>query len=312
MFDVACVGVICADVPVKPVDSLPAEGKLELVQQLGLHTGGCAANTAIDLAKLGFKPAILGKIGNDGFGSFIKSAFLQHEVNVSGLKTDDDTNTSASVVFVGKSGERSFLHCLGSNAVLTENDIDFTVVAQSKILFVAGALLLPAFDGEPTARMLQRAREKGIYTVLDTAWDSTGRWMKAIRPCLPHLDLFIPSFEEAQELSGRQNPEDMADVFLSEGVKLIVIKLGKDGCFIKSSKGEKHLLPTYTDIKPVDTTGAGDSFVAGFLAGILKGWDLYSCGKFANAVGTHCIMKVGASEGIKSLDETLEFMKKYE
>jgi sugar/nucleoside kinase (ribokinase family) len=104
----------------------------------------------------------------------------------------------------------------------------------------------------------------------------------------------------------------MADLFLAEGVKLAVIKLGKNGCFVKSSSGEKYLLPTYTDMKPVDTTGAGDSFVAGFLAGILKGWDLHECGRFANAVGTHCVMKVGASNGIKSLEETLEFMKKYE
>lgn len=86
-----------------------------------------------------------------------------------------------------------------------------------------------------------------------------------------YIDLFIPSYEEAVQLSGKGNPEEIADVFLSMGVKVAVIKLGRDGCFIKAQSGEKYLIPTYTDIKPVDTTGAGDSFVAGFLTGLTKG-----------------------------------------
>ncbi|WP_094546239.1 carbohydrate kinase family protein [Petroclostridium xylanilyticum] len=311
MFDVTCLGILVADAIAKTVDTLPEEGKLQLVDQLELHTGGCATNTAIDLAKIGIKTAVIGKVGNDGFGNYIASELKKFNINVEGLKIEDGLNTSASVVIVSSKGERSFIHCLGSNAQFVEEDIDFSIIEKSKILFIAGALLLPKFDGEPTARVLKKAQAKDIYTVLDTAWDTTGRWMSAIGPCLPHLDLFIPSIEEAEMISGKKDVEEMADVFLSKGVKLAVIKLGKNGCFIKSKDGEKYTIPTYTDIKPVDTTGAGDSFVAGFLTGIVKGWNLYKCGKFANAVGTHCVMKVGASNGIKCLEEILDFMDKY-
>jgi sugar/nucleoside kinase (ribokinase family) len=311
MFDVTCLGILVADAVAKSVDNLPREGMLELVEQLQLHTGGCAVNAGIDLAKIGLNVAIIGKVGKDGFGNFINNELDHQNVCTTGLKVMEGISTSASLVMVNSKGERSFLHCYGSNAEFTEDDIDFALIEKSKILFVTGSLLMPKFDGEPTARILKKAQEKGVYTALDTAWDSTGKWMDLISPCLPNLDLFIPSVDEARMLSQKDDPEAMADLFLSKGVKLVVIKLGKPGCLIKNNHGETVKVPTYADIKPIDTNGAGDAFVAGFLTGIIQGWNLYQCGKFANAVGTHCVMELGASKGIKSMDEILEFMKNY-
>ena len=309
MIDVTCLGILVADAVAKSVDFLPAEGKLELVEQLQLYTGGCAVNTAIDLSKLGLKSAVIGKVGKDGFGDFLKKELSEQKVDISGLKTDSSCSTSASFVLVNSSGERSFLHCLGSNAEMRKEDVDFHIIENSRILFVAGALLLPKLDGKPTADILEMAQSKGIYTALDTAWDSSGRWMTVIKHCLPYLDLFIPSLEEAKMLTGKTNIEEMADIFIAEGVKTAVIKLGKDGCFIKDQNGETHTVKAFTGITVADTNGAGDSFVAGFLTGILKGWDLYQCGRFANAVGAHCVMKLGASAGIKPMEEILEFLK---
>jgi len=312
MYDVACVGILVADAIAKTVDKLPARGRLDLVDQLDLYTGGCAVNSGIAMAKIGLNVAVLGKIGNDGFGKFIYNSLKEEKVNVDGLVLDSNSSTSASVVLVDSGGERSFLHCLGANAEFTDRDVDFSVIGKSKIVFIAGTMLMPNFDGEPCARVLKKSKEMGKYTALDTAWDSKGRWMKVLEPCMEYIDLFMPSYEEAVQLSGKEDAEDIADVFLSMGVKTAVIKLGKDGCFIKDSGGEKHKIPTYTDVKPVDTTGAGDSFAAGFLTGITEGWNLYECGKFANAVGTHCVMAVGASTGIKSMREIKAFMAKYE
>jgi sugar/nucleoside kinase (ribokinase family) len=312
MYDVACVGILVADAIAKTVDKLPARGKLDLVDQLDLYTGGCAVNSGIAMAKIGLNTAVLGKIGNDGFGKFIYNSLKEEKVNVDGLVLDSNSSTSASVVLVDSGGERSFLHCLGANAEFTDKDVDFGIIEKSKIVFIAGTMLMPSFDGEPCARVLKKAKEMGKYTALDTAWDSKGRWMKVLEPCMKYIDLFMPSYEEAVQLSSKEDAEDIADVFLSMGVKTAVIKLGKDGCYIKDSGGEKYKIPTYTDIKPVDTTGAGDSFAAGFLTGITEGWSLYECGKFANAVGTHCIMAVGASTGIKSMEEIKAFMAKYE
>ncbi len=309
MFDVSCVGILVADAIARTVNDLPESGKLKLIDKIELFTGGCATSASIAMARLGLNVAVIGKIGDDGFGKFMTAALKAEKVNVDGLCTDASVGTSASVVTVDSSGERSFLHYLGANAVFGIEDIDYNIIQASKMVFVAGTMLLPKFDGSECAAFLQKAREMGKYTALDTAWDSKGRWMKVLEPCMKFIDLFIPSREEASMLSGKDEPEEMADVFLSMGVKTVVIKLGKKGCFIKDSGGEKHLIPTYTQIKAVDTTGAGDSFVAGFLTGFTQGWSLYECGKLANAVGTHCVMAAGASAGIRSLEETLEFMK---
>jgi len=311
MFDVTCVGILVADAIAKTVDELPGRGKLALVDRLQLFTGGCAVNSGIALARIGLNVAIIGKIGDDGFGKFIYNSLKDENVNVDGLVVDPKSSTSASVVLVDSGGERSFLHSLGANAEFTDSDVDYSIIENSRIVFVAGTMLMPNFDGEPCARVLKRSKEMGKITALDTAWDSKGRWMKVLEPCMKYIDYFMPSYEEAVQLSGKEKPEDIADVFLSMGVKTAVVKLGKDGCFIKDSGGEKHSIPTYEDIKPVDTTGAGDSFAAGFLTGIAKGWSLYECGKFANAVGTHCVMAVGATTGIKSLEEIKAFMARY-
>lgn len=312
MFDVTCVGILVADAISRIVDGLPESGKLQLIDKIELFTGGCAASAAIDMAKLGLNVAIIGKIGNDGFGKFMSTALKDEKVNVEGLRVDDAAGTSASVVTVDSNGERSFLHYLGANAEFGIDDINYSIIQDSKIVFVAGTMLLPKFDGVQCADFLKKAKEMGKYTVLDTAWDSKGRWMNVLEPCMKYIDLFIPSIEEAAMLSGKEEPEEMADAFFAMGVKTVVIKLGKNGCFIKNRDGEKNFIPTYTRIKAVDTTGAGDSFVAGFLTGLTKGWSLYECGKFANAVGTHCVMAAGASTGIKSFEETLEFMKNNE
>lgn len=312
MFDVACLGILVADAIAKTVDEIPDKGKLSAVDQISLHMGGCASNAAVDLSKIGLKPALLGMIGNDGFGEFIAGELNKEGVDTEGLVVKDGINTSASLVLVSGSGERTFLHCYGSNAHFGYDDVNFNIIKNSKILFVAGTNLMPAFDGEPCSRVLKKAKEMGVYTALDTAWDTSGRWMEIVKPCLPYLDLFMPSYDEARMIAGKDDPEEIADLFLSMGVGLAVIKLGKEGCFIKSKNGEKHTIPTYTDIKAIDATGAGDSFAAGFITGICQGWDLKKCGKFANAVGTHCVMAVGATTGIKSMAEILDFMEKHE
>jgi sugar/nucleoside kinase (ribokinase family) len=312
MHDVTCLGIIVADVIAKTVDELPKRGKLDLIDQLELHLGGCASNAAVDLVKLGVKSAVIGMVGDDGFGHFVVNVMKRNGVIVDGIKVDKRSKTSASVVSVHSNGERSFLHHMGANADFSKDDVDFTIIQNSKILFIAGALLMPKFDGIPASEVLKQTRQKGIITVMDTAWDSTGSWINLIKPGLPYLDYFIPSLEEAQMISGKNDPEEIADVFIQENVKNVVIKLGSEGCFIKSSAGEKHFIESFKGINVVDTTGAGDAFAAGFITGLLKGWHLYDCGKFANAVGAHCVIELGATSGIKTTDEILLFINEYE
>jgi len=311
MFDVVCVGNLVADAIANPVKTIPAKGKLELVDKISLFTGGCAANSAVDMTKIGLNVSIIGLLGDDGFGGFMRSSLQEQGLNITGVKTKENSSTSASLVMISPDGERSFIHSVGANGSFLEKDIDYSIIEQTDIVFVAGFMLMPAFDGEECANFLKKCKQMGKTTILDTAWDSTGKWMKLLKPSMQYIDYFLPSLDEAQQLSGREDSVEIADYFLELGPKVVAIKLGKDGCLIKTKAGQQIFVPAFTGIKAVDTTGAGDSFCAGFITGLVRGWDLYNCGLFANAVGAHCVMAAGASSGIKSQGEILDFIDKH-
>lgn len=313
MLDVVCVGILVADALAKNVDALPEKGKLLPIESVQLCSGGCAMNTAVDLAKMGAKTAVVGMIGDDGFGRFMKNEIIRSGMDADGVKITREAGTSASVALIDQSGERSFLHYVGANGIFSEADIDWNVVDRSNLVFVAGSMLMPSFDGEGCASFLKKCKEKGKTTILDTAWDNHGRWMSLLKDSMPYIDYFIPSIEEARELSGEREPEAIAERFFELGVQHVVIKVGKRGCYLQeTAEDEGVYLPTYDRVKAVDTTGAGDSFCAGFLYGLSKGMSMKESCRLANAVGTHCIMAVGASTGIKPYEEIKKFMEDYE
>jgi sugar/nucleoside kinase (ribokinase family) len=308
MYEVTCLGILVADVVGKPIDTYPERGRLQLVDRMELHSGGCAANTGVSLAKIGIRTAVIGKVGNDGFGDFLVQVLQQHGIDTRGVRRDEQEATSATMVMVHSDGERSFLHYIGANAALRLEDVDIDTVRQSQVLHVAGALVMPGIDGEPTAQLLRRAKEMGVITSFDTVWNTSSGWMNTVKPCLPYVDYMIPSIEEAKMLTGKEDPEDIAQVFLAHGVKVVGLKMGERGCYIRSSE-VKLAIPRY-QVQAVDALGAGDAFAAGFLTGVVKGWDLEQTGRFANAVGALCVTALGATTGVRSLQETLEFMQK--
>lgn len=307
MSEVTCLGILVADLVGKPVDVYPERGKLVLVDQLELHSGGCAANSGVSLAKIGVDTGVIGKVGADGLGDFMVGVLERHGIDTRGVVRDPEVGTSGTMVMVHSDGERSFIHYLGANATLTEADVDWNLLKGTKILHIAGSFLMPGIDGQPTANVLKKAKDLGITTTLDTAWDSKGRWMTLLKPCLEYVDYAVPSIEEARMVTGKHDPADVAQVLLDHGVKTVGLKMGEDGCYIRNADTEIRV-PRY-DIEAVDALGAGDAFAAGFLAGIYYGWDLEKTGRFANAVGALCVMALGATTGVKSLEETLEFME---
>lgn len=310
MFDVACIGILVADAICKPVTALPERGKLQPIDSIKLYNGGCAMSAAVDLAILGSKSAMIGKIGNDGFGTYLKSVLEQSGVNIDGLVVEDGADTSASVVIVDDSGERSFIHCKGANDTFCYDDVNFDVIEDSRIVFIAGSMLMNKFDGDDCACVLKRAKEMGKITALDTAWDGTGRWMKVLAPCLPYVDYFIPSIEEAIELAGGETePAKIADFFFDCGVSHVAIKVGKKGCYCRESReGEGVYIAPFMREKPVDTTGAGDSWCSGFLHGLAIGKNMEEACLIGNAVGAHAIMSVGATTGIRPYAEIEKFI----
>jgi sugar/nucleoside kinase (ribokinase family) len=211
------------------------------------------------------------------------------------------------MVMVEPDGERRFVHYLGANARLTLDDVDLAWLPELRILHVAGSLVLPGLEGEPTARLLQGARADGVTTFLDTVWDDTGQWMELRGAALPYVDYFVPSLLEVQELTGLQAPEEVAQALLAQGVGTVVLKMGADGCLVVAQDGSELRAAAY-QVEAVDATGAGDAFAAGFIAGVWHGWSLEKTARFANAVGALCVTGLGAADGVRSLDETFAFM----
>jgi len=302
MAEVICLGIFVADVVARPVDQWPDRGRLVLVDDMQLHTGGCAANTAVGLVRMGIPTGIIGKVGSDAFGDFFRRAMEREGVETKGMVVDTSSHTSATMVMVHADGERSFIHYIGANAVLRPEDIDFDIIRPARILHVAGAMIMAGLDGEQTALLLKKAKEAGIITAMDTVWDTTGRWLELLKPSLPYVDYFVPSFEEAKMLAGKEEPADVAQVLRAAGAKVVALKMGIKGCYVRSDHAELRL-PAFK-VDTVDATGAGDAFAAGFLAGVAHGWDLERTAKLANAAGALCTTAMGTTAGLRSLEET--------
>jgi sugar/nucleoside kinase (ribokinase family) len=284
---VLCVGNVVADI-VERGAPVQATGELQLVPTIELHPGGCGLNTATALSRLGVQTELIGCLGEDALGEFLWQHAQYHHISA-GLRRVPGHATGAAVVRVSQDGERRFTHALGANQVLTNSMVVVERVAPGGFLHLGGAFLLPgllAEDGQPMAVLLAAARAQGLRTSLDSAWDPSGRWLQALRPVLAETDYFFPNMAEAQALSGEIDPYKAVEALLRLGVRqAVVVTLGKAGCLMGTVDGQRlyHATPI---IQAVDATGAGDVFVAGFLAGLVYHMPLDQALRLGGAAGT--------------------------
>jgi len=298
-FRVVCLGNVLVDVLVSPVDGLPPKGGLLPVERVEMALGGCASNTALALARLGVPVSLWGKIGKDRLGDLAHNDLAQEGVGVSGLLRDPASTTSATVVLVDSKAQRSFLHALAANDRTSLKDLRLSRLSNFEHLHIGGYFLFPRLDGGPMAKVLREAKRRGLTTSLDTAWDLKGRWMKALRPCLPYLDHFMPSEREVRKLLGHCDPRRAARTFLGLGVRHFILKRGGKGSLLFTRNGGEVQAPAFK-ARVVDTTGAGDCFCAGFLKGLSLKWGLGDCLRLGNAAGACAVGELGATAGIKS------------
>ncbi len=306
-FDLVTVGIVCADVMVRPVESLPERGKLALVPMLEMHVGGLAGVTAAVFSRLGGSAAFIGHLGVDSFGDYIVNTLKASGVSTELVHRDPALHSSATVVLIGEDGERTFLHHMGANAGVSEADLNFDVIGSSKLFHWGGPSVSPKLDGPPMGRAFEKARSLGVKTSMDTCFDGKGVWLPLIEPSLPHLDIVMTSAAEASQYTGRSEPEAVAEFFRSYGAETVMVKLGEEGLYVTNGS-EEHHLPAHS-VEVLDTTGAGDAACGGFLHGYLQGWDLERCGSLANAVGGLTVQQMGGGEAVESLEAVLAFME---
>jgi sugar/nucleoside kinase (ribokinase family) len=306
--DVVVAGVAVADMIGRPIDlrKPPAKGGLQLLESVTLTTGGNVSNTGIDLAKLGFRVAAITRVGDDTLGEFIRGQYQRFGLNTQGVSIDRRAQTSATFVAVDKQGERTFLHTRGCLAGFGKHDIlrSMSVIRRARI-FAFGYLGLLREIEEDLPDVFGAIKKRTAAKVLLDTGGNPQRNPALLKRLLPFVDYFIPSLDEAAILTGTSKPEEIVVQLRRWGAGGVVgVKLGADGCFITTPDQAAYVPPVRVR-RVVDATGAGDAFVAGFIAAMLKGLTPVKAARHANAVAASCVTAVGASTAIRPFSHYL-------
>jgi sugar/nucleoside kinase (ribokinase family) len=307
MIDVIVCGSCVVDVLVRPValDAPIGGGQLVRTEPLLLTTGGIVSNAGTTLSRLGMRTAAFTYVGNDEWAGVIRSRYETEGIDTSHLMTHDSAPSSTTAVLIDPSGERSFLHAVGAPKLLNKEvfllQLDF--FAKSHVMLLGYYPLLPNLQAD-LPEVLAAIRETGCMTALDSAGD--GGTMEPLADCLPHLDFYVPSFKEASHQTRETDPEKIIGAYRSAGAKgLLGVKLGTRGALLSPKAGELiEVAPISPPGDIVDTTGAGDCFFGGLLAGILRGLSIADAGKLAAACGACCVTGLGATTAIRGYEET--------
>lgn len=302
MSDILVCGISVVDAIARPIDAYPAPGGLRMFDSLSWSSGGCAVNCSIALARLGVAPELVTRVGADMLGDFVIAELRRAGVSTEGVVRDAEGPTSFSFVAVPRDGERSFLHTTGANRSLSERDIADSMLSGKRFVFVTGAMLMDSLDGEPTARLLDRARRAGATTLLDTVFvegRDTSEWRQRVMPGLPLVDYFVPSEAEARAIAGTDDPGKAARWFQGQGARNIVVKLGARGVLCVDGAGVETIVPTAPVARVVDATGAGDCWAAGFIAGLARERTLLDAARLGNIVAALSVQAPGATAGLE-------------
>lgn len=307
--DVVCVGLCVVNFPIFPVDETLFTRDVNPVSPITLLPGGDAANQAIVLSKLGFKTALFSRRGNDEFGEIMLNLMRNYSgnINLEGISVDPEKATSVSAMMIRPNGQRHFCSHKGAIFAFCLEDIDLSILSRAKVASIGGVCGLPSFDGAGAAAFFRSARERGVITVADTKADLAGIGLAGIREMLIQTDYFFPSYDEAAVMSGEKEPERIAEIFLDAGAAHIGIKLGPRGIYFHDPR-EKFYMPALP-AEVVDTTGAGDNFMSGFIAGLVRGWDIRRCCLFGSAAAALCVTKVGPMTAVESFEQVEQFLK---
>jgi sugar/nucleoside kinase (ribokinase family) len=304
-----CAGLVVADHLCPPLDHLPRAGELVTIDELVLNIGGGAANTAVDLARLGIIATIRARVGDDIFGRFATETLKAHNVDTSALKIDPGFATSQTLIVNVRGQDRRFIHCVGANTGFVAADLDAVLEYSPRVLHIGYFLILPRLDAGELAERFARARQIGTITVLDVATPGPGNYLEPLKVVLPHTDVFVPNADEAELILGETDPIRQAHLFHDMGARHVVITRGEHGV-VSVSDDLQVKLGTYP-VSFVDGSGGGDAFNAGYIVGLLEGRSELECLKLASAVGASCVRSVGTTAGVFTRAEAEDFMRRH-
>ena len=298
-FDLLVVGEINPDLILRGSDLTPAFGQAEkLVDDAALTIGSSSVMAACGAARLGLRTAFVGVVGDDVFGRFMLDALRGRGVDTTGCLVDASVPTGFSVI-LSQPADRAILTYPGSIARLRLGDVDPSMLRRARHLHVGGYFLLEALRPD-LPELFGRAKAHGLSTSLDTNWDPSGRWDAGLEKLWPVCDVFLPNEQELLNIAG-QREFGAALETLSARIPTIAVKAGARGGVARHAGQIVTAAPLEIDV--VDTTGAGDSFDAGFLYGYLAGKSLEESLRLACACGSLSARGVGGTERQPTLPE---------
>lgn len=298
--EVVVVGTALTDLQVYPVTKSIAEEVSYPAEKMVWTVGGDTLNEATIITRLGHRVRMVSCIGDDVAGDLILRHCRENGIDTAYLKRDKDKRTAIHVGLIWADGERTFINDKsGSVWTCGSEDMDLDALDGGRILSFASIFNNPRLDGTFMLDLFERAKAKGMTVCADIVKGKRDEKLEDIREALPYIDYFFPNLDEARALTGLEDMDEIADKLLSLGVKHVIMKIGKRGCLVKA-EGLRAIVPGYPHSDCVDTTGAGDNFASGFIAGLLEGRDILGCARLANCTASLAVEAIGATRGVLS------------
>jgi sugar/nucleoside kinase (ribokinase family) len=299
------IGLTTLDIVAHPIDALTHTERAILIDGIACVPAGTAGGAAMVAAKLGVPTRIVGAVGDDMIGAFVRLGFERVGVDVGLLATKPGERTSTTLLAVESDGRRSSYHAAGAGGGAA---IDAAVVAAA---CASGFVHYAAVGGRGTdggagAELLRGAKAAGAVVTCDLIGPRASA-LDELKRLLPFVDYFMPSAAEATLLSGLDDLAAAADLFRSLGAKGCIIKNGGRGSYV-SIGTERRNIPAHA-IKPVDTTTCGDSYCAGFIAALWQGWAPLEACRFATATAALVAQGLGTLGKLESFAETEKAMR---
>lgn len=306
MVEVTVIGDVNVDIITSPIEKYPEEDSQVILPLTYLVPGGCACNTAISCANLGLKTRLIGKIGDDVFSSYLIKTLKKFDVDCK-IKVEKEKNTGLTFAVNFKNMTRSMFTYRGMNELLSTNDFNSSDI-EGKVLVVTGFNHLNALRKDVKV-LFQYAKNKGMKTFLDPNWDPDGwseKRLNDIYEILKYTDYFFPNSEEGKTIAKTKDERLTVKKLMYLGAKTACLKMGEKGCLLGLENVIKNI--GSFAVNSVNTTGAGDVFLAGFIKGFLSNWPIEDTVRFANAAGALSTTKIGLGK-YPSFQEVTDFLK---
>ncbi len=310
--DICVIGNLNPDLILYPLTGFPAWGSEVITRHMDWRPGGIG-NALLCLARLGVGASAIANVGDDALGQELLSTLEEAGVDTSHIERCANVHTGLSVGLGREDGERAFVTNFGH---LERLDIDLVLRhraawGEAQCVLISGYFLLPGLGFTGTRALMDNVRAEGKLVLFDTGWDVEGwpeRSVEEVLQLLERVDIFLPSLNEAQALTGEISAEDCLEGLFARCPNHVIIKMGEAGSIARTGEGifQQPAFP----VLPLDTTGAGDCFNAGIMVGVLRDWDIPKILRFANALAALVISRP-REEGYPLLEEVEEYLDKW-